>query len=408
MKKTIFTLLLAFVVIGFVSAQSLESGNFSYPIHKNFDKKSQMISNSKFSIVDTSLFFLARLSSADSAKAIGVYNSSANSVGQYFNRPQPMQVTGASFYAVANPSGTVASVNCTVTIYNCTADSLPSGVALSSVVVAVDSSYNNGIEIFATFPSAVSVTGPYIITITNASASPVYVFSTNYKTYDGQGDGYATAKIGTTWYHARELSVGGFAYDADFLISPIVSYTSPTPTYTFSPSCITDNTDVTFTLTAPPIYLDRMYNYWAYQDSTFVQFNWNYGDGSAIVQALTNNHTYVTAADYTSKLYYYFVGWSYASGIDSVSQVVGICTGIEDKMTTDISVYPNPANDVLNLENMPNSEIEMYNSNGCLVLRKHINDNLSKIDIASLAEGIYLVKINNESGITSRKIFIQH
>jgi len=406
MKKIIYTLLVVFLANGFVSAQSIDVRDFNLRVNKNLKKKASILLDTKVALIDTVYFNLARLSNVDSAKFLGLYTpGSAKGMGQYFECPQPMQVLGASFFAATYP---LPVVNCTIAIYNATADSLPSGTELSSVIVQVDSStWDGSIEFFANFSAPVNVTGPYIITLENATANRIYVLSTNYKTNDGLGEGYAVAKLSTAWLHANEIPVGGYTYDADFLINPRVSYTLASPTYTFSPNCLVNNTDVTFTLNAPAMYTNKMYNYWANVDSAYNQFAWDYGDSDFDMYVMNPSHNYVTAANYLTKLYYYFEGWSFGTDIDSVSQNIDICTGVDENSGGSIVIYPNPASHYIVIENASSALVEIYNIYGSLILQKQNDNNVSSIDVSSLPEGNYIVKITNDKTILTRKVFIE-
>jgi len=68
-----------------------------------------------------------------------------------------------------------------------------------------------------------------------------------------------------------------------------------------------------------------------------------------------------------------------------------------------IKVYPNPANESLNisLPSMPenNSQVEIYNTSGILVWNANLMSQNNQIDISDLPSGLYLVKVSfgNES-----------
>ncbi len=62
-------------------------------------------------------------------------------------------------------------------------------------------------------------------------------------------------------------------------------------------------------------------------------------------------------------------------------------------------IYPNPANEVITIENPAGSEyLEcfLYNIDGKLILQKQINQNKTVLDISGILNGIYLVKLTNE------------
>lgn len=69
-----------------------------------------------------------------------------------------------------------------------------------------------------------------------------------------------------------------------------------------------------------------------------------------------------------------------------------------------LHVYPNPANQTLNIANVEQSELYIYNINGSLV--KHIEkvEGNVQIDISNLANGAYFVKLVNDNEILTSKV----
>lgn len=75
--------------------------------------------------------------------------------------------------------------------------------------------------------------------------------------------------------------------------------------------------------------------------------------------------------------------------------------GIEENTTNLFSIYPNPNNGLLNIKSaIPISEITIYNNLGQLLFTSEENN---QIDISTLSEGIYFVKIKDENGQTETK-----
>jgi subtilisin family serine protease/chitodextrinase len=76
--------------------------------------------------------------------------------------------------------------------------------------------------------------------------------------------------------------------------------------------------------------------------------------------------------------------------------------------TSSFILYPNPANDKVQIT-MPqnsNAKVSVYNISGSLV--RHININADEsIDVSSLASGVYTVKINDGRKLTSKRLIIQ-
>ena len=95
----------------------------------------------------------------------------------------------------------------------------------------------------------------------------------------------------------------------------------------------------------------------------------------------------VTAGEYTIR----FNDNTLAYSIELTS---GEGTGINENSTMQTYIYPNPTNDLLNV-NLNNEEgtVEIYAINGQIVLRKQLDAKLSTLHIAQLAKGTYLVKL---------------
>ncbi|GGI57653.1 T9SS type A sorting domain-containing protein [Winogradskyella haliclonae] len=62
------------------------------------------------------------------------------------------------------------------------------------------------------------------------------------------------------------------------------------------------------------------------------------------------------------------------------------------------SVYPNPTNQILNIDGLKTSEnVEIYNISGQKLFTKTIDLNKNTIDVSQLSAGLYFLKINDES-----------
>ena len=103
---------------------------------------------------------------------------------------------------------------------------------------------------------------------------------------------------------------------------------------------------------------------------------------------------------------------SNACGTDSIdiSVYVQDCSiGLRDYMSKKLEMYPNPVTDVLNVslkgETFKNAVIEVYSSNGKLLIQEQVNGNkVVKIDLGTLPKGMYTVKISSEEGAAARQI----
>jgi hypothetical protein len=86
---------------------------------------------------------------------------------------------------------------------------------------------------------------------------------------------------------------------------------------------------------------------------------------------------------------------------------VNLASSTENIEDFNLEIFPNPASAELNLKST-NTNIEsviVINLTGqILYVDKNVNSNLSKIDISSLAEGIYLIQVQTDKGLTTKKL----
>lgn len=100
---------------------------------------------------------------------------------------------------------------------------------------------------------------------------------------------------------------------------------------------------------------------------------------------------------------------SAAMNFDNITvKAVGGTTGTEGFANNSFSVYPNPSNDVLNIENTANAlmqDISITDMNGRVVKTAKLNGESSvKLNISDLTTGIYMMTIVSDKGSVAKKI----
>ncbi len=117
---------------------------------------------------------------------------------------------------------------------------------------------------------------------------------------------------------------------------------------------------------------------------------------------------YGTTTRYSTRAGHIFTG-SYSWGEHSTTLLGSIIDGDGNGDTnfptsmnqfakTDISVYPNPFNNYININSNQNVEfVEMFDCQGCLVLSQ--SNKLNRLNLRHLKQGIYILKVRNESGL---------
>ncbi len=105
-------------------------------------------------------------------------------------------------------------------------------------------------------------------------------------------------------------------------------------------------------------------------------------------------------------------GGTNGTNLNDFWQYDGLYTSIDESdFSTDIRVYPNPSTTHLQID-LSNSayrgeinQIELYNSEGKLVLHEESNNEEHTINLSEFESGIYILKVANSSGlITSKQI----
>ena len=88
---------------------------------------------------------------------------------------------------------------------------------------------------------------------------------------------------------------------------------------------------------------------------------------------------------------------------------LGAALSINELIAKTTEMYPNPANNVLNIVSytVGIEKINIYNINGQLVLNKEVNNNQKTINISSLESGIYIVDVLSENTSVKRKLIIE-
>jgi hypothetical protein len=110
----------------------------------------------------------------------------------------------------------------------------------------------------------------------------------------------------------------------------------------------------------------------------------------------------------------WYIGWDFtpAIALNFGSTVGTINTDNNDQL----SVIPNPANDVLsinlNLAKASNVQVDVIDMNGKVVFDKNIKANLiaykEELSLAGFANGIYTVQVRSANGTSSQKVVVAH
>lgn len=96
----------------------------------------------------------------------------------------------------------------------------------------------------------------------------------------------------------------------------------------------------------------------------------------------------------------------------TIIKFTGSLSGIdENKYSTTINMYPNPASDIvtLNIDNIDNqgSTVNIYNIMGSLVKTEILKQNQQQINVSEMSNGIYMIEIKSNEFFGKQKLIIQ-
>ena len=137
--------------------------------------------------------------------------------------------------------------------------------------------------------------------------------------------------------------------------------------------------------------------------------------------ALLNNvYTQITAPSWTAPaagIYYFGFNDNSAAATTAAATTMRFDTvnftsilGTSDFLSSKFSVYPNPANYVINFSNDASavvSSVEMTDLNGRTIKSVKVNATEGQINVSDLATGMYMMKIITDQGTATKKIVKQ-
>ncbi len=95
-------------------------------------------------------------------------------------------------------------------------------------------------------------------------------------------------------------------------------------------------------------------------------------------------------------------GWE----IDDINVMAPATTSIHAIKAADVVIYPNPAKELLTvgLNDAQQNKITVYDVVGKLVFQAETTTTQLNIDTKDFPQGVYLLQIQNETGIATKKI----
>ncbi len=143
--------------------------------------------------------------------------------------------------------------------------------------------------------------------------------------------------------------------------------------------------------------------------------NWGVNDGNVSVSNTDKNFSHTRSYDVTPGIHtYYAVAQNYVltggTGITSIYGSLNVkftpntLTDVDEINNINVSVYPNPANDVINIELDKDANIEVLDILGQIIKTINNNNKETTIDIKNLPSGVYFVRITTDKEIITKKL----
>lgn len=261
------------------------------------------------------------------------YNSitikKGSSLGQFFDAPQTMTVSGFRFYGFSvtpTPAKSV-KINIICNLYKAGADSLPSGTPIASDTITVDTVMGSSIPLSritlnAYFGKAVTVTGPYIICVeSDSSTALAAVVCNSYTNGDGKKRNLCVGSVSGKWYRCLSLNIGGTVFNSHMQMYPFVGYKLGID-YTTNQQCYPNLDTLYFqNQTKKTVVSSIFYNYYVYYNIERSSHRWNY-DNKMIQYAIDGKYKPTSRSNLNVTLIstvYPYSGWSCS---DTVSKII--------------------------------------------------------------------------------------
>lgn len=125
-------------------------------------------------------------------------------------------------------------------------------------------------------------------------------------------------------------------------------------------------------------------------------YNWNFGDGN--VSSENNpSHTYGADGSYTVTLE------ATNGNCSDVHTFEVLVTGIEEWMNNNISIYPNPAHDIINVICPKASSLQLLSITGQVIAQINNSNTNEKINVDAISNGVYFIRVVSNNNVTVLK-----
>ena len=120
-----------------------------------------------------------------------------------------------------------------------------------------------------------------------------------------------------------------------------------------------------------------------------------YGDGGGAVTLTDANGLEI-----------YATNGNYGSGESTNFSTDNFVLGTNASQLKDVSLYPNPASTILNLKNAENADIQVFDVLGKLILSQTNISRDEQVNVSSLENGTYFMKISKDNAVTTKRFLV--
>lgn len=150
-------------------------------------------------------------------------------------------------------------------------------------------------------------------------------------------------------------------------------------------------------------------NYTQTDSITIVGSNWKSFNNGTFQWVIADSLAYfITAQDGNMyKLIFKDFGGSSTGDITFATSIVSAIGINEDVLASSVMFYPNPANDILNVDVERNGKAELLSLTGARVVSKTLNAGINSLDVSSLATGVYVLRVYQNQQVSIFKVVVE-
>ena len=332
---------------------------------------------------------------------------------QTLSAPASVSIQGPTS-VMAGTSATYTAICANATSFAWTVDGAAQNVTNNTLTYTFNTTGNHTIGVTAT--NSIGTSAPASLTVNVYTCDAVTSFPWNedfengiggcWSTIDANGDGYS-------WMATlNDNDLAGFGNNGSnsaYSNSYINGVGAVTPDNWLVTPAITLPATGSYTLSwfagSAPQYPEEHYAVYVATANTEAAFS---ATNALYEETLTSGdwteHN-VSLANYAGQTVYvafrhYNCSDAYILGIDDVT--IAATTGIENvENAANVAIYPNPVRNMLTIEGNDVKNVEVIDMNGRVVFT---NDRAGQLDMSTLAEGVYMVRVMSLSGVTAQKV----